>query len=82
MTCRILNLLQAGRIDDAYTKAAQILHSHGLRPLRYSRVTGPVMETTLSATTQRYLMASLLFPLSDRDRKKMLKTVITLPEDA
>ena len=35
----ILNMLHAKRFDDAYAKAARILHSHMLSPLKYSKET-------------------------------------------
>lgn len=72
----VLNLLKAGRTDQAYEKASRILHSHGLRPLRYSRRTGPARTTTISATAQVRLLASLLFPLSRDDRQQLAAQVI------
>ena len=76
----VLNLLKAGRTDSAYEKASQILHSHGRRPLRYSRRAGPAHTTTISATVQRHLLASLLFPLSEYGRKRLMAQVVK-PED-
>ena len=72
----VLNLLKAERTDQAYEKASRILHSHGLRPLRHSRRAGPARTTTLSATTQAHLLASLLFPLSRWDRQRLAAQVI------
>ena len=72
----VLNLLRAERIDQAYEKASRILYSHGLRPLRYSRRAGPIHTTTLSATAQARLLASLLFPLSRFDRQRLAAQVI------
>ena len=72
----VLNLLKAGRTDQAYEKASRILNSHGYRPLRYSRRTGPAHATTLSATAQARLHASLLFPLSRRDGQRLAEQVL------
>lgn len=72
----VLNLLKAGRADSAYEKASQVLYSHGRLPLRYSRRAGPAHTTTISATVQRHLLASLLFPLSAYDRKRVMAQVV------
>ena len=76
----VLDLLSAGRIDDAYAKASYILHSHGLSPLRYSKKTGVAQSATLSDIAQRHVMAALLIPISQNDRKNMLKQAI-IPAD-
>ena len=76
----VLDLLSAERIDDAYAKASYMLHSHGLSPLRYSKKTGVAKNTTLSDVVQRHVMAALLVPISQHDRKNMLKQV-TVPVD-
>ena len=72
----VLNMLHAERINDAYTKASYILHTHGLSPLRYSKKTGVVKNVTISDVAKKYLTASLLFPISNYDRNSILKTVI------
>lgn len=72
----VLNLLKAGRTNQAYERASQILHSHGHRPLRYSGRTGLAHTTTLSAKVQAHLPASLLFPLSRYDRRRMAQQVV------
>ena len=77
----VLNLLSAGRIDDAYAKASYILHSHGLSPLRYSKKTGVAQSATLSDIARRHIMAALLIPISQDDRKNMLKQVIIPADD-
>ena len=76
----VLDLLSAERIDDAYAKASYILHAHGLSPLRYSKKTGIVKSTTLSDVVQKHVMAALLIPISQYDRKNML-TQVTMPAD-
>lgn len=72
----VLNLLKAERTDHAYEKASRILHSHGHKPLRYSRRAGPARATTLSAKAQARLLASLLFPLSKYDMQRLAAQVI------
>ena len=72
----VLNLLFAGLIDNAYAKTAYMLHAHGLSPLRYSKKTGNAKSTSLSDVVKEYLVASLLFPISGKDRELMLKSVI------
>ena len=71
----VLNMLSSGRIDDAYAKASYILHAHRLSPLRYSKETGNATSTSLSDVVKEHLLASLLFPILDLDRKLMLKSV-------
>ena len=76
-----LNLLSAGRIDEAYARASQILYSHGLVPLRYSKRTGASQNVALTTTAKRYLLASLLFPVSDADREGLIRrTILTISE--
>lgn len=77
----VLNLLKAERTDQAYEKASRILYSHGHRPLRYSRHTGPAQTTTLSYTAQARLYASLLFPLSGHDRQRLAAQVLARSDD-
>ena len=50
----------------------------GLSPLRYSKKTGVAKDTTLSDVVQKHVMAALLIPISQYDRKNMLKQV-TIP---
>ena len=78
---KVLDLLSAGRIDDAYAKASYMLYSHGLSPLRYSKKTGIAKDTTLSDVVQKHVMAALLIPISQYDRKNMLKQVIITVND-
>lgn len=70
----VLNLLAAGRITDAYTKAAQTLNSHQIQ-LRNSKNIGYQSDVILSPVVHRNLMASLLFCLSDHDMEYMQKYV-------
>ncbi len=79
---KVLNLLSAGRIDDAYAKASYMLHSHGLLPFRYSKKTGVAKDTTLSDVVQKYIMAALLIPISKYDRKNMLKQVTVSTDES
>ena len=74
----ILNLLQAGRASVAYERGVYVLRSHGLLPktsLKAYRIGFKSMPETVS----RHVMASLLFPVSDTDRKFMVKSVIVEP---
>ena len=68
----VLNMLYAKRINDAYAKASYILHAHGLTPLTYSKKTGIVRNIAITDILKERIMASLLFPISDQDRKKLL----------
>ena len=70
----ILNMLYAERFDDAYAKAAYILHSHMLSPLKYSKING-MSKTLISDVIKKHIMASLLFPISKYDRHTMLRMV-------
>ena len=70
----ILNMLYAERFDDAYAKAAYILHSHMLSPLKYSKING-MSKTLISDVIKKHIMASLLFPISKYDRQTMLRMV-------
>ena len=79
---KVLDLLSAERFDDAYAKASYILHSHGLSPLRYSKKTGIAKNTILSDVVQKYVMAALLIPISQYDRKNMLEQVIIHGSDS
>ena len=76
----IVNMLFAGSMNNAYAKASYMLHAHGLSPLRYSKKTGNAKNTSVSSTVKKYLLASLLFPISEMDRKLMLKSVTTQPK--
>ena len=70
----ILNMLHAERFDDAYAKAAYILHSHMLSPLKYSKRNG-MPKILISDIIKKHIMASLLFPISKYDRQTMLRLV-------
>ncbi len=70
----ILNMLHAGRFDDAYAKTAYILHSHMRSPLKYSKING-MPKILISDIIKKNIMASLLFPISKHDRQKMLRMV-------
>ena len=71
----MLNLLAAGRVDDAYIKAAQVLNSHQY-PLKNSPRIGRSRKSTLSSVNSRHLMASLLFPISNSDMEYYLKNYV------
>ncbi len=68
----VLNLLYAKRINDAYAKTSYILHAHGLTPLTYSKKTGIVRNIAITNILKERIMASLLFPISNQDREKLL----------
>ena len=67
-----LNLLNAKRNNKAHAKASYILHSHGLSPKTYIKNKGMPKNTIISNILEKFLMASLLFPLSVQDRKTMV----------
>ena len=73
----VLDLLYAGRINDAYTKASYMLYSHGLLPFTSSKITGVAQSTMPSNVVKRNIMASLLIPISNEDRNNMLRQVIS-----
>lgn len=77
----VLDLLYAGRIDDAYTKASYMLYSHGLPPFTSSKRTGVAQNMALSDVVKRNIMASLLIPISNEDRNNMLRQVIIHDDD-
>ena len=72
----VLNLLSAGRIDEAYAKSSYILHSHGLSPLAYSKKTGVAQNAILSDVARGRAMAALLFTISGQDRKMLSEQVL------
>ncbi len=73
----VLNLLLAGRLNDAYAKASHILYAHRLRPLRYSRQSGRIQGTTLSEPAQKRVMPALLLGISHNDRQQILRNMTT-----
>ena len=74
----ILNLLQAGRSSAAYEKCAYMLRTHGLLPKTSLKTHRPGFRT-IPETVNKHMMASLLFPVSNMDRKSMVKSVIVGP---
>ncbi len=71
----VLNLLGTKRIKDAYARASYILHAHRLSPKTYSKDKGVNRNIIISNILEKYLMASILFPISKNDRESMLKLV-------
>ena len=71
----ILNLLQAGRFLEAYDKCVHVLRAHGLPPRTDHKTTRSGFRT-IPETVRKHLMASLLFPISDADRKSMIKSTV------
>ena len=69
----VLNLLLAGRLNDAYAKASHMLYAHRMQPLRYSRQTGRTQSTTLSEPVQKRVMPALLFDISCSSRQQILR---------
>lgn len=74
-TMYVLNMLRAGRINDAYSKASAILQSHGVDLLRYNKINGLPKKTTVANNVKKHLLASMLFPISQHDREKMLEMI-------
>jgi len=72
----VLANLNAGKTDKAYSQASYILHAHGLSTHRYSEKTGNPKTATISDAVKKHLAASLLFPISDKDRSKMQRLII------
>ena len=71
----VLNLLSGKRVKEAYAKASYILHSHGISPKTYMKDRGAYRETVISDILEKFLMASILFPISYHDRRTMLALV-------
>lgn len=71
----VLNLLNAKRIKEAYAKASYVLHSHRLSPKTYTKNKGIHNNAIISNVLEKFLMASILFPISDQDRESMLALV-------
>jgi len=76
----VLNMLHAGRHYDAFNKAKYMLRAHGMIPENYSRGTSNKKTTTIADSVKKRLLASILFPISMKDRKKLICTVIRQPE--
>lgn len=71
----VLKTLQAERVNDAYSRASATLQAHKIDLIRHHRIGGSAKETTVPDSVRRHLSASMLFPISQHDRKKMLELV-------
>ena len=72
----VVNLLRAGRHPEAYNRAACLLKSHRMVPLLVGNRSGSGNTATMSDTVKKYILASLLFPISKADRADILERVI------
>ena len=76
----IISLLDAQKLSQAYLNTSNILATHGLTPKTYQKNIVMPEQLNFSKSLEKHIMASLLFPISEQDRCKIIQDYCIINE--